>query len=262
MASFQEQKYQAQKAAELQEYFHHTARNARHILQKALDEVEYSEFEFEHRAIPYGYMPDIVSLAQTTSDMLATLRRATRNLYCAAQGPSPLDELPAVPLVTQAEVMNMGVDVRLEDDAIYIKLPMLRSEYSRSARAATERHPVIFAEEITALILQHQDFEEYDFEKFERKLLHYLYVYSTSRRGISCADNDNHETKYVQDAVAAFLPGGDSPFTCSILSSAVRTSEIPEGTYVTVTKMQDGAKADAEVVAFWRGIEDDQNENS
>ena len=89
--------------------------------------------------------------------------------------------------------------------------------------------------------------------KFSTKIVHFMYVYSenpSEKRFI--ADNDNHETKYVQDAITMFLPNGDSPFCCSTYSSAIMTNEISEGTYLTITTEENGILPSEMIVDYWK----------
>ena len=65
-------------------------------------------------------------------------------------------------------------------------------------------------------------------------------------------DNDNHETKHVTDGISGFLPGGDSPLSCNFFMSAASSHEIPEGTYITVTPADNGAKRAVDIIDFWK----------
>lgn len=128
----------------------------------------------------------------------------------------------------------------LEDEAIYIKIPLLWSRQinaymPKERRQDFEKSNQLFAESIHYSIEKSQNFLSYDFKKFDRKVFVFLFVYSIKHaKQFKIPDNDNHDTKNVQDAIAMFLPGGDSAFSTSTLLTAEATNEIPEGTYVTV----------------------------
>ena len=150
---------------------------------------------------------------------------------------------------------DFGVHVRLEPSAIYVKLPLLWSRRNKSHKdmksTAFER-VTFFRDEINSSIKTAEGFDEYDFRKFSTKIVHFMYVYSenpSEKRFI--ADNDNHETKYVQDAITMFLPNGDSPFCCSTYSSAIMTNEIAEGTYLTITTEENGILPSEMIVDYW-----------
>lgn len=125
------------------------------------------------------------------------------------------------------EGLSGAVFVKLHKEAIYVRLPMLWARNQRYGRGQygqiTGREKIIFfRDDIAACIKGADEFETFDFEEFSNKIVHYLYVYGdhpTKKRFV--VDNDNHETKYVQDAITMFLPYGDSPFWCSTYSSAI-----------------------------------------
>lgn len=149
------------------------------------------------------------------------------------------------------------VFIRLEDDAIYAKMPMLWTQNSRKIRGVKGNNlspdrAVYFRDDITAGIKNAPNYKAYSFANFANKIVHFLYVYTDlPGTGILKADNDNHLTKYVLDAVTTFLPGGDSPLTCSIFHSAALSDRVPGGTYMTVTPMRTGIKSSDEILGFW-----------
>ena len=151
------------------------------------------------------------------------------------------------------------VFIRLQPDAIYAKMPMLWTQNSRKIRGIKGNNlspdrAVFFRDDIIAGIRNAPNYETYDFSIFEKKIVHFLYVYTDlPGTGILKADNDNHLTKYVLDAATYFLPCGDSPLTCSIYSSAALADRVPGGTYLTVTPMENGMKTSGEIFDFWKG---------
>ena len=148
---------------------------------------------------------------------------------------------------------DFDVHVHIEDDKIYIKLPMLISvNRSRNHQKAVDKSNVLFREEIVRSIENAPEYDALDVRKFSEKTLNFLYVFSqkTSKKG-HLIDNANHNTKYVIDAITAFLPGGDTPLTCSFFYSATVTDSVPEGTYITVARGIKTIIDNESVVRFW-----------
>lgn len=147
----------------------------------------------------------------------------------------------------------------LAENAIYVRTPMLWSRNNRRIRGNKGRtigpeKCTVFRDSVYYSILLDPNYQQYDFSKYKRKIIHYLFVYRdlpTNRMYL--IDNDNHETKHVTDAIVRFLPAGDTPLNCNFYSSALLTDLVPEGTYVTVTPMEDGVKPDDDIVRFWLG---------
>ena len=145
----------------------------------------------------------------------------------------------------------------LEPDAIYVRTPMLWSRQNRKIRGSKGRtigpeRCVFYRNSVRYSIMIDPSFATYNFKKFEKKIVQYLYIYhDLPTNKMYLIDNDNHETKHVTDAIIQFLPAGDTPLACNFYSSAAITEAIPEGTYVTVTSFSDGIKSDEKIIAYW-----------
>lgn len=152
----------------------------------------------------------------------------------------------------------------LESDAIFVRTPMLWNRQNRRVRGKDGRtigadRCKNYEDSVRFAIRLAPNFEEYPFANFKEKIVHFLFVYADISANKSfIVDNDNHITKYVNDAITEFLPGGDYPLLCSTYHSAAISKEIPEGTYITVTKASDGLKSHDEIINFW--IEKFKNE--
>ena len=97
------------------------------------------------------------------------------------------------------------------------------------------------------------NYGSYPFEEYAWKTIHFFYVYhGLPANKIYICDNDNHETKPVIDAITHFLPLGDHPLSCEIHASATLSDEVGEGTYITVTHLEDGLKSRADILKFWK----------
>ncbi len=204
--------------------------------------------------------------APISDDLFSSMRNAVMSLSDLATVPPVFEEINMTDGESflqkenekLSEEMKKFVEVFLEDDAIYVRTPMLWTRNGRTIRGANGRaigpeRATIFRGEVLEAIQNHPQFSSYDFTKFADKIIHFLYVYEDlSANRFLIADNDNHETKYIQDVITMFLPNGDMPLTCSIFSSAIRSKTIPEGTYITVTSRQNGVKSDGEIVSFWK----------
>ena len=191
-------------------------------------------------------------------ELYACIRKNTMDLYRVVQIPPEIIGCPELEMGMYAtQPPENRVIVKLRKEAIYVRLPMLWARNQHHVRGQygqiTGKEKIIFfRDDIAASIKGADEFETFDFEEFSNKIVHYLYVYGdhpANKRFV--VDNDNHETKFVQDAITMFLPYGDSPFWCSTYSSAVLSNRIPEGTYVTVTPYHTGIFTDERVVAWW-----------
>lgn len=150
------------------------------------------------------------------------------------------------------------IRVCLEPDAIYIRMPMLRNIQNRLARGEKSRiiessQSKMYREPLHYAVTSCENFQVYDFDSYAWKTIHFLYVYhGLPANKIYICDNDNHETKPVIDAIAHFLPLGDHPLSCEIHASATIGDEVAEGTYITVTRLDDGMKKAGEILSFWK----------
>lgn len=194
--------------------------------------------------------------------LISNVRNNVLTLYKAAQTPPLFDSLSLESGQTIADFVQKNdnqndVDVHLEEDAIYVKLPMLwtrdrRQVRSKNGRYLSPENSKIFRSEIINKMVNAPEFSTYDVSKFSKKIIHFLYVFDAipSNRHL-IVDNDNHDTKYIQDAIVMNLPGGDNPLDCFIYSSAALSQTVQPGTYVTVTPMEAGAKTSEEIIHYW-----------
>lgn len=140
----------------------------------------------------------------------------------------------------------------LELDAIHIRLPMLSNRQSRSQSFIKD---VMFADGVRYAIRSAPLYDEYDFARYRKKNISFLFVYgaAAAHRGW-IADNDNHEIKYVLDAIACYLPEGDNPLSAAIHMSTVVSNDLIEGTYICVSPADKEIPTSAEMVEYWQRI--------
>lgn len=233
------------------------------VLKLRLERSE-SKLDIEERAAAAckgNYLStDIQEISEET---FSSFRYAVNDMqYLSALPPYILrsDNVQAATSLYYKEVILPAdrVMAALEDDAIYVRTPMLWSRNNRKVRGANNRtigpeRCVIYRDSVEEAIRLCPNFSTYDFAKFDMKLVHYLFIYRdlpTNKQFV--IDNDNHETKHVTDGISGFLPGGDSPLSCNFFMSAASSHEIPEGTYITVTPADNGAKRAADIIDFWK----------
>lgn len=219
-----------------------------------------TETGFLQRSCEHEVSTNIQSIAD---DIFSALRAAANDLHGISVCPpaAQFAESPdgeAERYYKKIVLPEDSVCSFLEDDAIYVRTPMLWSRQNRRIRGDKGRtigpeRCTIYRDSVHYSILVDPRFCAYDFSKFKKKILHYLYVYrDLPSHSMYLIDNDNHESKYVTDAITRYLPAGDTPLSCNFYSSAVVTDSIPEGTYVTVTAFDLGIKAEADIIAFWK----------
>ena len=223
-----------------------------------------SDLEIEQTMIRKCNAAEVFTCTGSLSDeVFSALRYACSELNAISNNP-PAVELRADPeeekkryyrkvVLPQDEIVSY-----LTDRAIYVRTPMLWSRNSRRIRGNKGRtigpeKCTIYRESVYYSILLDPAFQSYDFSRYKKKIIHYLYIYrDLPANKMYLIDNDNHETKHVTDAIARVLPAGDTPLNCNFYSSAMVTDLIPEGTYITVTPMESGMMADNDIVDFWR----------
>lgn len=145
----------------------------------------------------------------------------------------------------------------LEPSSMFIRTPMLWNRQNMRVRGKDGRtigaeRSKNYCDAVNYAIRLADNFFDYDFAQFQKKIIHYLFVYADfPANKIYIVDNDNHITKYITDAIVTFLPNGDHPLSCNMYFSAEQSKCIPEGTYITVTKGENGLIPQSEIVNFW-----------
>ena len=211
------------------------------------------------------------SIVSLSDEVFSALRSACNQLNSISTAP-PAVEIRSNPeeektryyrsvVLPQDQVVS-----HLTEKAIYVRTPMLWSRNNRRIRGGKGRtigpeKCTVYRDSVYYSIVLDPDFQSYDFSRYKRKIIHYLYIYrDLPNNKMYLIDNDNHETKHVTDAIVRLLPAGDTPMNCNFYYSAMVTDLIPEGTYVTVTTMENGMMEDDEIVSFWRKWADPDTE--
>ena len=232
-----------------------------------------SDLEIEQEMLRKCQGGEVFTCTGSLSDeVFSALRYACSELNALSSNP-PAVELRADPeaekkryyrkvVLPQDEIVS-----HLESQAIFVRTPMLWSRNNRRVRGNKGRtigpeKCTIYRESVYYSIILDPDFQTYDFSRYKKKIIHYLYIYrDLPANKMYLIDNDNHETKHVTDAIVRFLPAGDTPLNCNFYSSAMLTDLIPEGTYITVTPMESRMLPDNEIVDFWRSRAEEQVES-
>ena len=227
-----------------------------------------SDLEIEQEMIRKCETSEVFTCTASLSDeVFSALRYACSELSAISSNP-PAVEIRKDPesekkryyrkvVLPQDEIVS-----HLANQAIFVRTPMLWSRNNRKIRGNKGRtigpeKCTIYRESVYYSIVLDPDFQNYDFSRFKKKIIHYLYVYrDLPTNKMYLIDNDNHETKHVTDAIVRFLPAGDTPLNCNFYSSAIITDLIPEGTYITVTPMDTGMLSDEDIVNYWRSMAD------
>lgn len=223
-----------------------------------------SDLAIEQNAIRNSEACELfTSIVSLSDEVFSALRSACNQLNSISTAP-PAVEIRSNPeeektryyrsvVLPQDQVVS-----HLTEKAIYVRTPMLWSRNNRriiggKGRTIGPEKCTVYRDSVYYSIVLDPDFQGYDFSKYKRKIVHYLYIYrDLPKNKMYLIDNDNHETKHVTDAIVRLLPAGDTPMNCNFYYSAMVTDLIPEGTYVTVTTMENGMMEDDEIVSFWR----------
>ena len=137
----------------------------------------------------------------------------------------------------------------LTENAIHIRLPMLGNRQSRSQNYVKD---TMFADDVRYAIRSAPEYDAYDFSRIQNKIITVLFLYDSesARRGW-IADSDNHEIKYVLDAVSSYLPGGDSPLTTAIFLTTAVSDKLQKGTYICVSCEKMGVQKAEDLMEYW-----------
>jgi hypothetical protein len=107
-----------------------------------------------------------------------------------------------------------------------IKVGMFMVNYGRSI-GSTQFN--FFREEVREILAHDDNFVALGKHKFAEKIVHFMYVYrDVPDNKLMLTDNDNHEVKYILDAITKQMPCGDHPLMCSIYSSVIQTNFVLE----------------------------------
>lgn len=169
--------------------------------------------------------------------------------------------LPEKALTIDAEIE--GIRLRFEPRIIYIRTPLLPHDSKPVSYISNSRStfPITktkaYAEQLRriyqATIEDPKTVTELEADAFLRKRIFYLNV---ARTPTNMLDNDNRDYKGLTNVICSYLPGGDSANRCSFLLDGCCTSEIPEGTYITVQPADDPVLTSEQVISVWKHIQD------
>lgn len=208
-----------------------------------------------------------VNTLQIAEDVSFAVRFYVEKLYALVRN-APACEFQSDPQSYEQSYYNRiilrqtNICACLEPDAIYIRTPILCNVQNRSQRRGENRtagsaQSKIYREAVRYAITACDNYGSYPFEEYAWKMIHFFYVYhGLPANRVYICDNDNHETKHVIDAITHFFPLGDHPLSCEIHASATLSDEVEEGTYITVTRLEDGLKSRADILKFWKEREE------
>lgn len=157
------------------------------------------------------------SIVSLSDEVFSALRSACNQLNSISTAP-PAVEIRSNPeeektryyrsvVLPQDQVVS-----HLTEKAIYVRTPMLWSRNNRRIRGGKGRtigpeKCTVYRDSVYYSIVLDPDFQSYDFSKYKRKIIHYLYIYrDLPNNKMYLIDNDNHETKHVTDAIVRLLP--------------------------------------------------------
>ena len=149
------------------------------------------------------------------------------------------------------------VEVKLEEDGIFIRLPMIWSR-NRAENVSMDRffrlslRSKMYRDFLKNAIKNAPAFDQYPFEKYRHKTVNYYFVYPRKEmNSLFITDTDNHETKSVTDAICRFLPYGDSGMYTDFFYKTIATDAIPKGTYITVFPHKSMLQTKERLLEYW-----------
>ena len=148
-----------------------------------------------------------------------------------------------------------GIDLFSADGIGYIRmkmLPLYSDRSSISGRRSGGYYNKKLGEGLEFLLCEQLEKKAFQVKFGRRMLMHYLFVYPTSKPTNQVPDSTNHDIRNVQDAIAVNLFGSDAWDTCNAYFTTVTTDEIPEGTYITVCRDDENVPKFFEIIERWR----------
>lgn len=218
----------------------------------------------DEESVEYLFKSPSEHLSDICSELLSSLRRNTVRMHQVAvtAPPSTRNYEFTEHIFTERDTSlptEERVFVQLENIGIFVRMPMLwganfRMKNNKVHMETLVERDDIFASAVRQGILTAPSYDHFDTSRYIEKTVHFLYVYPISGRyGTLAVDNANHLIKGVLDAATMFLPGGDSPFSCSVYSSAVHSDEVVSGTYLTILPGRDKLMSSEKILSFWHG---------
>ena len=167
--------------------------------------------------------PEITSLASRLSGPILELERLAVDVAHATQTSvgDLWDSMPAAPL---AAAQSPLVDVRVEPDRIFVRMPLLPP---RDAGGLSE-----LGAANTALMAK---LMAYDLPKWEKWQASFCHTFP-SDFPTSPKDVDNFSYKRTLDVLALMLGQSDSAEVCTVLQSCRIDDSMPPGTYIEITE--------------------------
>lgn len=196
---------------------------------------------------------------------LATLKSTVLKAYYLLTVPLTYGGLLDLPSAEKDHFFSIdkpieGVDSYYENGLFFVRTPMLasRNYYSAAVSKGAKTNSYlrdcapIFKDTVRQSMANLMREINDDLSAFRSKTILFLFSYSSANRR-KMLDNDNHDTKGIQDAITSHLPGGDGALSCRVIYDTVLTDEVEEGTYITVMP-SNRTVSNEEVVKFWGRI--------
>lgn len=206
---------------------------------------------------------DIPHVQRTVQELYRLIQSAAIELYRIGYYRPPCETgsvLSVIPQMNWSEEnetipLKARVFCRVNQRGIFVRTPELwtkngREQRNRNGAYAGGESYLFFKSEVMEGIKRELKKTDFSQMSFQEKLISFLYVYPSSMREPP-PDNDNHETKYLIDAIALMTPGGDGAYCTSLFSSAVKTDQVFPGCYISLTAAQFGIPSANSVISFW-----------
>ena len=142
------------------------------------------------------------------------------------------------------------IDIAPLEDALYVKLPRVPAKHYRRTG--------LFVEDIR------NKMQKLGFEKkiptIQNKQIRVLNVFSTSFEERFIPDNDNYDLKSITDVLTDYIRGGDSGLRCSFCYDAVKSDEVTEGTYIIISRAENGFLSATDVLEVLKNVFEKEGE--
>lgn len=237
----------------------------RETSQKAQHELDYAEAKCRYKI---GILSEVHPEVELDISEISTYRKIYTILRVTAEMQNKhilgMSDIRSFQIESELKPDNVKglleekyVEVKLEEDGIFIRLPMIWSR-NRAENVSMDRfvklslRSIMYRDVLKNAIKNASGFDQYPFENYRYKTINYIFVYP--RKGMNqlfIADTDNHETKSITDAICDYLPHRDSGLYSDFFFTTIATDTIPEGTYITVFPQNKMLQTEEQLIDYW-----------
>lgn len=147
------------------------------------------------------------------------------------------------------------IDMFSVDGIGFLRMKMLPSLHKRTPflnRGFSSFYNPCLGRGLDSVLCQRLNEQSFEVKCNRKILVYFLFIYPSSARRNCIPDSDNHDIKNVQDVIAHRLIGSDAHDVCATYYDTEISDLIPQGTYITVTDVDNRIPRSEEIIAQWQ----------